>query len=355
MSGTTNGQTASPRCDHRFLDILRTVSIALLICTLRAARSDALDPSNTLADYTLTNWSEDAGPFPFGEYAIAQDRDGYLWLGARTGLIRFDGTNFAIWKGSEPLPDDRISAICIAKDGAMWLGFGTIGGVTRIRAGKVTNFGKPDGLIGEVNALLEDDGGAIWAGTYGGLYKFGNNRWEHVDGADGLPTEAVTGLFRDSRRNFWVGTSVGVYRRGPDDSMFRFFASSTVVDFAEDSAATIWVTDVVKAFAVLDAPSRSARTLLGWKEALGRRLLYDRSGSLWIGTRGSGLLRVRDLNGATSLTSIERLTRDEGLPSAEIRALFEDRDGTLWIGTRMGLSRLSESNRSEERRVGKEC
>lgn len=344
MVGILNGQTESPRCDHRLLDILRTFSIALLICTLHAARTDALDPSNTLADYTLTNWSEDAGPFPFGVYAIAQDRDGYLWLGTRTGLIRFDGTNFAIWKGSEPLPDDRVSAICIARDGTMWLGFGTIGGVTRIRAGKVTNFGKPEGLTGEVNALLEDDGDAIWAGTYGGLYKFVNNRWEHLGAAQGLPTESVTGLFKDSRRNFWVGTSVGVYRRRSGDNEFRFFAPSTVVDFAEDSAATIWATDVVNAFTVLDAPARSARASLGWKEALGRRLLYDRSGSLWIGTRGSGLLRVRDLNGATSQTSIERLTRDEGLPSAEIRALFEDRDGTLWIGTRMGLSRLSESN-----------
>ena len=28
----------------------------------------------SLTDYLLTNWSEEQGPFPFGIYAIAQDR-----------------------------------------------------------------------------------------------------------------------------------------------------------------------------------------------------------------------------------------------------------------------------------------
>lgn len=53
----------------------------------------------SLSDYTITNWSEEQGPFPFGIYAIAQDREGYLWLGARTGLVRFDGAEFVPWKG----------------------------------------------------------------------------------------------------------------------------------------------------------------------------------------------------------------------------------------------------------------
>src|SRR5579863_3110277 len=29
--------------------------------------------------------------------ALAQDRDGFLWIGAHRGLIRFDGRNFVLW------------------------------------------------------------------------------------------------------------------------------------------------------------------------------------------------------------------------------------------------------------------
>ncbi len=323
----------------------RIASLALAAVTLSATFAFGLDPAKALTEYTLTNWTEDAGPFPFGVYAIAQDRDGYLWLGARTGLIRFDGTSFVFWKGSDSLPDDRISTICIASDGSLWLGYGTLGGVTRIRQRQVTNFTAQDGLTGgDVNALLEDDG-TIWAGTYGGLFRFISDRWHPVSAADGLPREAVLSLFKDRAKNLWVGTSVGVYRRGPDSGTFEFAAApSSVVSFAQDASGTIWITDRDKGFASLDTASHSAKASPGWEGTLGWALLYDRSRTLWIGSRGNGLLRVRGVGTGDTHATTERLTRREGLPSNEIRVLFEDRDGTLWIGTRMGLSRLTESN-----------
>ena len=44
----------------------------------------------SLADYTLTNWSEEQGPFPFGIYAIAQDQTRLSVAGHanRPGAIR---------------------------------------------------------------------------------------------------------------------------------------------------------------------------------------------------------------------------------------------------------------------------
>src|SRR5262245_10501452 len=45
--------------------------------------------------------------------AIAQDRDGYLWLGTSSGLVRFDGANFVLWGADvDPaLPSESISAL----------------------------------------------------------------------------------------------------------------------------------------------------------------------------------------------------------------------------------------------------
>jgi signal transduction histidine kinase len=62
-------------------------------------------------------------------------------------------------------------------------------------------------------------------------------------------------------------------------------------------------------------------------------MLEDRRGTLWIGTYGGGLNRLRD-GRWTSFT-----TKD-GLPDGAITALLEDRNGTLWVGTRRGLCRL---------------
>jgi ligand-binding sensor domain-containing protein/two-component sensor histidine kinase len=323
----------------------RTGLTALLVLTLRATQASALDPGKTLAEYSLTNWAEDAGPFPFGIYAIAQDRDGYLWLGARTGLVRFDGNEFVLWKGTPPLTDDRIHAICASLDGSLWVGFGTIGGVSRIRDGKVTAFSTRDGLAGgDVNALIEDHDGTMWVGSYGGLSRFQNDRWVQFGANEGLPVAAVIALLRDSRGTLWVGTSVGVYSRGANEHTFRLFAQTTVVRFSEDASGTIWVTDSENGFKILDGPSRHTRIAPPLREGPGRELLFDRSGSLWIGTQGAGLMRVRGLKGEGRLEPVERLAHRDGLISDDIRTLFEDRDGTIWIGSRRGLSRLSESN-----------
>ena len=98
----------------------------------RQATAETANRPVSLTDYTLTNWSEEQGPFPFGIYAIAQDHDGYLWLGTRSGLVRFDGSEFVQWKEQQPFADDRIAAILAARDGSLWIGSGTVGGVARI-------------------------------------------------------------------------------------------------------------------------------------------------------------------------------------------------------------------------------
>jgi len=51
-----------------------------------------------------------------------------------------------------------------------------------------------------------------------------------------------------------------------------------------------------------------------------------RDGSVWFGTRGSGLLRYRS-------GQFRTYTVADGLPSANVNAIYEDSHGTLWIGT----------------------
>jgi diguanylate cyclase (GGDEF)-like protein len=60
-------------------------------------------------------------------------------------------------------------------------------------------------------------------------------------------------------------------------------------------------------------------------------LLVDRRGSLWVGTEGGGLARLRD----REWTGLG----DLGVPNPRVRALAEDAQGTVWVGTDQGLVR----------------
>ena len=71
--------------------------------------------------------------------------------------------------------------------------------------------------------------------------------------------------------------------------------------------------------------------------ASGQRLVADRQGRLWIGTRGDGLVRVSRGNGV----AVDQVARP-GVSSYDVvLAVFEDREGNIWVGTPRGLDRGS--------------
>jgi signal transduction histidine kinase/ligand-binding sensor domain-containing protein len=297
----------------------------------------------SLADYTLTNWSEDEGRFPFGVYALAQDRDGYLWVGARSGIIRFDGSEFVPWKGRPSLPSDRVTAILSARDRSIWVGFGTVGGVARIFEGKAQLFTTADGMAeGHINSIVEDGLGNVWVASYKGLSEYDGERWRTLGEAEGLPAEPALRVWCDPGDRLWVLTAAGLYRREPNQPRFTFIEAGRDGDIGQDLAGTVWVSDPKDAIHRVGSPATAERSSLG-HVARGRVLLFDRSGALWVGTRGAGLMRVHGDAAGVDPQRTEFLTRRQGLLSDEIRALLQDRDGGVWIGTRRGLTRLSES------------
>ena len=327
-----------------FVGIMLAVGGVPLVAAPTPPADAHIKPAMSLSDYTLTNWTEEQGPFPFGIYAIAQDHDGYLWLGARTGLVRFDGSEFLPWAGRQALPDDRVAAILAAHDGSLWVGFGTVGGVARIVGDAVTQFTTRDGLAeGGVPAIVQDQQGTIWVASHGGLSEYDGQRWRTVGEDEGLNRTPVLSLWCDSRGALWVGTAAGLYRRDAGGRRFTLIDPVTGGELGEDLSGTVWVTDPRDTFHSVGPPNvrdSQARARKGF----GRQLLIDRRGALWVGTRGSGLLRVPGDAAGVYPELLEHLTRRQGLISDEVRALFEDQNGGLWIGTRRGLSRLSESN-----------
>ena len=70
---------------------MRRVAILLGVLAAGCGCSFALNPALDISQYAHTAWRVRDG-FPVGTiFAMAQTPDGYLWLGAESGLFRFDG------------------------------------------------------------------------------------------------------------------------------------------------------------------------------------------------------------------------------------------------------------------------
>jgi hypothetical protein len=84
----------------------------------------ALDPYKAITQYGHKVWRTQDGLPQDSVQAIAQTPDGYLWLGTRGGLIRFDGLQFTSIQGStaQGFRPDIVNALLVGRDGSLWIG-----------------------------------------------------------------------------------------------------------------------------------------------------------------------------------------------------------------------------------------
>ena len=195
------------------------VSIAFILACCPHAL--ALNPSFNVTQYSHRAWTVDEGFFKGEIHAIAQSKDGYLWLATEFGLLRFDGVRSVMWQPppGEYLPSNDIRGLVAAHDETLWLG--TAKGLVSWKDGRLKHYPQLDRH--DVNTLLEDHEGTVWvSGTIweAGLTKENNTRLCAINstgvqcfGMDGsFGVAGVTGLYEDSKGALWLGASNGIWR-----------------------------------------------------------------------------------------------------------------------------------------------
>jgi len=170
----------------------------------------ALDPTKDITQYVHSTWRVEDGLPTNGITKILETRDGYLWVGTQTGLVRFDGLSFTTFDhtNTPSLQSDYISDLAEDSQGTLWIG--TInGGVASFR----------DGLFAHLNAVdprgppvfAADPDGSLWVGGYAGLQHFKNGVLiKTLTTADGLSGSPVKSLIVDRSRTLWIGTPKGL-------------------------------------------------------------------------------------------------------------------------------------------------
>src|SRR6266576_6597946 len=94
------------------------------ILALHALSAVALSPDKSLTQFSCRTWSVQNGFTADGVTSIAQSKDGFIWIGTRKGLVRYDGIEFKNF----PLPETgafpyrSISAVAGSEDGGLWFG-----------------------------------------------------------------------------------------------------------------------------------------------------------------------------------------------------------------------------------------
>ncbi|HWD92497.1 MAG TPA: two-component regulator propeller domain-containing protein [Verrucomicrobiae bacterium] len=311
-----------------------------------SSASDWLDWSSLdtpTFQYASRTWHIDEGLPDNLVQSIAQTPDGYLWVGTRGGLARFDGVDFTSYdsKNTPALKNSSITALCADRQGALWIGTDG-GGLVCLRDGAFSNFNTTNGLAGShVRVIFESTDGSLWIGTTEGMSQFKDGRFRTYTEADGLLSDAVNYIYEDRDGNLWIATGKGLNRLRRGGIMDRFtmpngLPNDSVRGICQDTGHRVWIgsnNGLLWYNQYWQNSFYAYNTRYGLSDTFVSAICEDREGNLWVGTY-SGLNRFREGRFYNQLDN-------EGLPFDHVNALFEDREGDLWVGSKEGLIRLT--------------
>jgi ligand-binding sensor domain-containing protein len=289
-------------------------------------------------------------PSPFVR-AIYQDKAGFIWLGTRSGLCRFDGQNYLRFS-HEPgnpgsLANHHIRSILEDRSGNLWLcTFG--GGLSCLdpASRRFKNYPLPrNSAAGRIHKALFDRNENLWLATEsGGLVQFLQKekryRCIRFPEADRKALLDLRCISPGKEGSFWVGGTNGV--------LFRFFPETRRYHRIPGvPLTTIWeiipLNDSILALATINglmalnlrsgvfttlADTRTEPALPG---NIILAMCRDVYGKFWLGT--SAGLAVYDPQTRKIETLVSESFLPQGLPENRIVALLPDRNGLMWIGT----------------------
>jgi len=308
----------------------------MAVCPVAPAR--ALDPERAMSQYLRDRWTVDTG-FPGGSvYAITQSADGYLWIAAEKGLVRFDGLRFELIRpiDSTSASDSTIIAMAPHATDGLWAHLRR-GSFVRYRNGAFDHvlMRSPERLTSIVTAMGVGVGRAMLVADLNhGVMAVGDGQIDTLVPARAMPRSLVIAMTQTSDGDVWLGTrDSGVLRvhGGQVASIAARLPDQKVNCLLADVHGQLWIgTD--NGLVHWDPKSGHQVDVAALRGGRVVALLEDRDANLWVAHSSTALARVN--NRGVTLIDGDAVMSNDGITS-----LFEDRDGNVWVGTETGIER----------------
>lgn len=325
--------------------VVLTLTQKVLICVVSClaglglpserARGSELDLTETAE--TRRIWRSTDGLPSDSVTAIIRTQDGFLWVGTSAGLVLFDGVKFTEFNRALALTNHpvHVTALCEDSNGHLWIGTQQ-DGLMELAQGRVRGYTTERGLLdNDVTSLAADKRGLVWIGTKSGLNLWTGQDFKSFTVLDGLPDNFVSAINVARSGTVWITTRLGMSRFIEGRiTLYEFNTESQgrspeYLGAYEDRKGNLWAFG--DTYLINLAEGKRFNYFRNSESASVRiwSLCEGRNGRLWIGTSGRGLFCFEDNRFQPVVLGEDRWPYD-------VRALCEDQEGNLWLGTSGG-------------------
>ena len=315
---------------------------------------------------------------------IFQDSKGYMWIGTKDGLNRYDGEQIKIYNCNvedkntlsstyiNDIEEDIYGNIWIATDHGLDFLIRDTDTVKRMKDRKdIYNLGNM-----KITSLLKSsyDKNIIWVGTENGLMKINvKNKsvkafYYDENNLNSLTSSSITCLEEDENNTLWVGTRKGINLIDKNSDIYR--SENLIYDdrlfishLSKDNSGNIWISTKqgiykfnvregqdnniliinnrrIEEYNLKEKTTINIQNLENSKEKFYDNLIFiDSKNNKWFSSsRGA----VRFSNDTNQMDTFGKYSEyKHSMTSNVITCYYEDSNGTIWIGTDKGANILN--------------
>ena len=179
--------------------------------------------------------------------SVIRDSKGRIWISTwrKYGLLCYDNGELTAFTEAEGLLSNSLRSVSEGNDGRIIVAL--TGGVNVIQDGDVTaSYGKDNGIENTESLTVEEglNGEIILGSNGGGLYVINDSSVQNINVEQGLPSDIVMRLKRDTKNNvIWIVTSSAIAYMTADYKVVKIkdFPYPNNFDLYENSKGDMWV------------------------------------------------------------------------------------------------------------------
>ena len=271
--------------------------------------------------------------------SMVQDNNGYIWIGTRNGLAKYDGYNVETYYHVEgktnSLVHNFVHGLFVDSKHRLWIS--TENGVSLYRH-ETDDFKNYHNVRGFCTSFAETNDGRILTGS-GQLYAY-DAKIDSFVVIPSLNAGTIASLSRDKAGNIYVSASEMVFSM--DASLTRILpldvsingGHNAILPLLVDSRQRLWIgtNDGGAICYNLRTRTQQRYTASELTGGIVRVIVEDKEHRIWFGTE-NGILTLNP-DGSSILT--QKGYSSDGLSDNAIYTILSDRQNNIWIGSYFG-------------------